>query len=430
MIRAHGPFQYMRDFKAFALDYEYYLTLSDKPLQVCLSERQMYILSVQNSYTPWLTRWYNKNAATAAGLSAIAAEIEAILMCGCAGSETPSFTDRINSQTYITNTATTYETVYNTWNDAGQTVASIAPDLDYSGGTPADIDKLLCLALEMLLIAIVESAKANKDGTEAQNRDMVKNLGNVLGALGVAGGAATAAGGAAAAFVGFLGGPYLILGLALSAVGLAIANLIWTTDLSVFNDQGAIDDVKCTLVNNIVGNTPTQAVFQAGLTPNAFAPGSNAEKLAAIVQPFLDDLDTYLQWLSTAQGLYEVSNFGVLPECGCGDGENCFYPNNWVPYHLGTLISQTDTYMEIQAIPDGGGGYFIETGDTSRTNFCMYNGYTVVSGAWTPAGAYPEGWVAWSTGGTNITDRDATGYQVCLISLASSTPCTVRFLIS
>jgi len=316
MRREHMPFQYMRQFKAFAADFEYYLSLSDKPVSVCLTERQMYILSVWNSYTPWITRWYNTDDASIAGLKAIAAEIEDLLMCGC-GVPEPSFTDRLNSQVYITNTATTYETTYNTWNDAGQTVVSIAPDLDYSSGVPGDIDKLLCLALEMLLVAIVEAAKANKSGTEQDNRDMVKNLGNVFGALATAGGVATAAGGAAAAFVGFLGGPYLILGLALSAVGLAVANLIWTTDLSVFNDQTAIDDVKCTLVNNIIGNTPSRPVFQAGLSPNDFASGSNAEKLAAIVQPYLDDLDTYLQWLATAQGLYEVANFGLLPDCGC-----------------------------------------------------------------------------------------------------------------
>lgn len=314
MRRYHGPIKYMSNFKAVQIDYEYYLTLSNEPQSICLTERQMYVLSVQNTYTAWFTRWYNTDDITEKTVQYIAAEIEDLLMCGC-GIPEPSITDRFNAQSYITTTGDTYETTYNTWNDAGQTVASIAPNLDYSSGSTIDKDKLLCLALNMLLINIVEAAKANKQGTSQQNRDMVKNMGNVFGGMAVAGGAATAAGGAAAGFVAFIGGPYLILGLALTAVGLAIANLVWTTDISVFTDDEAIEHVRCTLSRNILGATPTRPRFQAGLVPNDFASGSNAEKLAAIVQPYLDDLDTYLQWLATANGLYEVADFGLLEEC-------------------------------------------------------------------------------------------------------------------
>jgi len=246
------------------------------------------------------------------------------VMC-CCSNPAPSFTDRLNSQTYITETSTYYGDTYNTWNTAGQTVASIAPDFDYGSGDPENIDKVTCLALSMLLTAIIESAKANKAGTEAQNRDMVKNLGNVMGALGTAGGAALAVGGGAAALVGFLGGPYLVLGLALSAVGLAIANTVWTTDLSVFNDKQAAQTVLCLMVNNLIGDTMTRDRFISGVAGGGFDPGSNEAKLAVIVQYYLYDLNTYLQFLTTGQGLYEVSDFGVLPDCGCEEppAEGC-----------------------------------------------------------------------------------------------------------
>lgn len=316
MTRYHGPFRWMSNFKAVAIDYEYYLTLSDKPQSVCLTERQMYVLSVQNTYTAWLTRWYNTDDITQKTVQFIAAEIEELLMCGC-GVPVPSITDILNAQTYTTNTANSYITTYNTWNDAGQTVISIAPNLDYGTGDPANIDKLMCLGLNMLLVSIVEQAKSIKQGEIDDAKDLTKQLASAFGALGVAAGAATGVGGAAAAFVGFLGGPWLLLGLGLAAVGLTIASIVIPADLSVFTDAQAFEDVYCTMVNNLVGNEPTRVAFQAALTPNSFTPGSLAAQLAAIVQPYLDDLDMYLQFLVQMNGLYEVSNFTLLPECGC-----------------------------------------------------------------------------------------------------------------
>jgi len=51
------------------------------------------------------------------------------------------------------------------------------------------------------------------------------------------------------------------------------------------------------------------------LEPNAFAPGSNAEKLAAIVQPFLDNLTVYIQFMMAMSDLYATSLLADLPEC-------------------------------------------------------------------------------------------------------------------
>ena len=335
--RSHPPLKWMKNFKAVAIDYEYYLSLDDKPVSVCLTERQMYVLSVQNTYTYWLTRWYNTDDITQKTVEFIAAEIEALLMCGC-GVPTPSITDTLNAQTYNTSTATTYITTYNTWNDAGQTVASIAPSLDYSTGDPADIDKLLCLGLNLYLTAIVEQAKAIKQGSLEDSRDLTKQLAGAFGALGVAAGAGTVAGGAAAAVVGFFGGPWFVLGLALAAVGLTVASIVFPIDLSVFTDEEAFNDVYCTMVNNMVGSTPTRALFQGALSPNDFDPGSHAAELATVVQPYLDNLDSYLQFLVAMNGLYDVSDFGILPECACPEDEwvdNNFATGNqygWAPF--------------------------------------------------------------------------------------------------
>jgi len=314
--RSHPPLKWMKNFKAVAIDYEYYLTLSDQPQSVCLTERQMYVLSVQNSYTYWLTRWYNTDDITQKTVEFIAAEIEALLMCGC-GVPQPSFTDYVNSASYVTTTTTTYNTTYNTWNDAGQTVYSIAPNLDYATGDPADIDKLMCLAYSLLVQTIVGTAKNVQLGSEDDAKDLTKQLTAVFGGLATAGGAATLAGGAAAAVVSFFGGPALVLGLALAAVGTGIATLVWPTETGVFNNAEAIENVYCTMVTNAVGVTPTRDIFQGALEPNDFAPGSDEAKLAAIIQPYLDDLNTYLQFIQLMSQLYDAVDLGLLPECGC-----------------------------------------------------------------------------------------------------------------
>lgn len=320
----HGPLKWMANFKSIQIDYEYYLTLSDEPKAVCLSERQMYVLSVQNSYTYWGTRWYNTDDVSEAQLKLIAAEIEDLLMCGC-GTPEPSITDRFTANTYMTTTNTFYEETYNTWNDAGQTVISIAPNLDFGTGVPADIDKLLCLNINMFVQTVIEAAIAYKKQTTQEKKDITKNLASIFAALASAGGAAIAAGGILALGMAFLGGPLTVFGLAMAAVGLFIANVVETTDLSVFEDPEAVEKIRCTLTENMTGEQLTRARFQAGLTPNHFSPGSNAAKLKDIFQPYLDDLNVYLQFLVTGNGLYDAVDVGALPECEvCPIPQTCF----------------------------------------------------------------------------------------------------------
>lgn len=319
----HGDLRNMGNFKAVAIDYEYYLTLSDEPVSVCLTERQMYVLSVQNTYTAWLTRWYNTDDITQTTVQYIAAEIEELLMCGC-GVPAPTLTDRLNSITYNNSTTTSYTTTQNTWTTGGQTVVSIAPQLDYATGNPTNIAKLTCAALRNLLNAIVAQGKQMNQQTADENEDTVNALSSAMGALSTAGAAAGAVGGGAAAVVGFFGGPWLVLGLALGAVGLKVATLFMTADPTVFDNAAAIEDVLCVMQNNTAGGNMTRSEFQTALTPNSFAPGSDQAKLAAMIQPYLDDLTMYLQFLSLGNQLYNVSDFAVLPDCGCGP-DGCWY---------------------------------------------------------------------------------------------------------
>lgn len=78
--RSHPPFQYMRQFKAVAMDYEYYLSLENVGQLYCLTDRQVYILLVQLEYVAWMTRWYNAEDTNATQLKLIQSDLMERLM--------------------------------------------------------------------------------------------------------------------------------------------------------------------------------------------------------------------------------------------------------------------------------------------------------------------------------------------------------------
>jgi len=335
----HGPMQYMRQFKAFACDYEYYLTLSDKPQSVCLTERQMYILSVWNSYTPWMTRWYNTEDVAAPQLALIAAEIEDLLMCGC-GVPAPSNTDYFSTINYINNTQTTYNDVYNTWNDNGQSVVSIAPNLDFDTGDPVNISKLICAAVELLVKSIMAQARGISVQTQQQNESLTSQIGTALGGLSTAGGIAIGIGGLGAAVVAFFGGPWMLLGLALGAVGLSVYNAIAQADTALFDNTLAIDHVICSIQQNLDDKQVTRATFAGALVPLGYAPGTPEAQIAGILQPFFNDLNVYLQFMSLGNQLYgQVSSFAEMPDCGCAPGPWCRHYD--YAHDLNTIFTPT-----------------------------------------------------------------------------------------
>lgn len=342
----HGPLKWMAQFKSVAIDYEYYLTLSDKPISVCLSERQMYVLSVQNTYTSWLTRWYNTDDINKTIVGLIAAEIEDILMCGC-GITVPSITDIINSNNYTSSTSNSYienNAIYQA--DGGQ-LTTIAPNMTYAAGIPADIDKILCFGYDMMLQTIIDQGKGIAQLGGEQSQDLVRQIGIAMAGLAAAGSLALSAGGFAATIVAVIGGPWALLGLAIGGIATGIASLFITADVSLFEDQEAIDLVLCTMRTNSLGNEPTFATFSGLLTPNSFAVGGNAEKLAALVQPFLSSIDFYLQFMVSMSGLYATPLLIALPECDtCAERQSFVYDflideQGWTDGAFGSVYTAT-----------------------------------------------------------------------------------------
>lgn len=390
MTREHMPHRFMKQFKAFILDYEYYLSLSNEPQSVCLTERQMYVLSVQNSYTYWLTRWYNTEDTSASEVAAIAAEIDGLLMCGC-GVPEPSITDRFTTNNYIGDTTEIYETTYNTWSDNDQTIVSIAPNLDRETGDPDLIDKLFCLAFKMLVVTLTQTAISQSNQNASGKRDIVKATGAALGGLSAAGGLAIGVGGGAAALVGLAGGPITLLGLAIAGVAVAFSSLFIQADNSAYEDTEAINAVANTMYCNTKGSPMTQSAFAGSLEPNEFVAGSHEAKIAAVVTPFIQDVTVYLNFLTIMNQYYEAVNFGVMPECDdCPEPE----PTLTLQTHPGwehfvpTFVGFDDDDNEIWDITR-----FANTGYATALVFDPHHSFLfmsedLVSGSWTTQVAY------------------------------------------
>jgi len=252
----------------------------------------------------------------------------------------PSITDRLNATAANNATAAQYTT---NWFEYGETGLSVlAPSMTPSTTPQEQIDKVLCFGYEMFLMTIVDQAKGVKSLELSENRDIVQQLGIALSGLASAGGLALAAGGAATAIIAWIGGPWTLMGLALVGIGTAIASLFVTVDTAVLDDPDAFHDVLCTMRQNGMGNAPSIEMWNALLTPNDFAPGSNAEKLAAIVAPFLADLQFFIQFIMSMSTLYDAGIEEHLPECevcipdiACegGEGSNFLASDGmWNPY--------------------------------------------------------------------------------------------------
>jgi len=291
-----------------------------------------------------------------------------LLMCGC-GVPEPSITDRFTTNNYISDTSEVYETTYNTWNDAGQTIISIAPNLDFDTGDHTNINKLFCLAFKMLVVSLAQTAEGTNQQNAAGKRDIVKATGLALGGLATAGGIAVGIGGGAAALVALAGGPITLLGLAVAGIAVAFSSVFITADNTALEDQDALDAVANTMYCNTKDAPMTEDAFSGSLEPNYFVAGSNEEKIAAVVAPFIADQTIYLNFLTIMNQYYDAVNFAVMPECDdCPTAPLTFYNLNSSTFELMS--------PEVPIIWLGGNLYRVSTWTGNGDNsFVIATGY-------------------------------------------------------
>jgi hypothetical protein len=407
----HGNIRNMGDFKAVQMDYEYYLTLEDVGRLYCLTDRQVYVLMVQLTYVGWLTRWYNTDDITQTTVGYIQSELMERLM-SCVDISVlidQAALNLVNDTTdHQIESQALRDILEDRYDGTPESINPNAPTTDF--GSTGDRYSALCAGLTAFVY------------TFARNQADSVRAGQVGGLLAVALVAALLIPG-----LNF----FFLVGASIAVVlGLGTIGVTTETAIAALTDQTALNNVVCCMRDNLKDLAVTEANWLTALGGCGFDGGSNEQIVADFLGATL--ASNYLTILNILGQAYTGVVDGVpLPDCPCEITTNCFSPN-YAGYHpLGVLLETTPTYLVIQSQIDGLGRYGVEAGDTSRTTFCLFSGYDIVDGSFTPETApFPEGFVGWSTGGTNITDRSDVGYQMCLFSYLSSTAFTIKVYLS
>lgn len=406
----HGNIRNMGDFKAVQADYEYYLSLEDVGRLYCLTDRQVYVLMVQLEYVGWLTRWYNTEDITQTTVGYIQSELMERLM-SCVDISVLVDQAKLNLSTQTQNQDVQAQILRDALEDrydgSPTSINPSAPTSDF--GATGDRYDALCSGITAF---VYQFARVQADHVRIAQ----------VGGL------------AAAALVAALLIPglnfFFIVGASIAVIlGMGTIGVSTETAIAALTDQDALGNVICYMRDQLKALSVTEANWSACLNSYPFTVGSHEAIICDFIKPTL--ASNYLTILNILGQAYDGTiNGDAMPACPC-DPENCFAPN-WDGYHpLGVLLEITETYLIVQAQEDTLGRWAVEAGDTSRTHFCLFSGYEIVAGAFNAETApFPEGFVGWSTGGTNITDRSATGYQMCLFSYLSSTAFTIKIYLS
>lgn len=201
-------------------------------------------------------------------------------------------------------------------------------------------------------------------------------------------------------------------------------------------NQTALNRFICKMVADMAPEEINAGTFTLAPSHFTFAPGSPERIIQSMIAPTLGD--NYLTFLGYFGIAYQRFESDLTPPvaCPCVD-ENCFQlvidNGTTAPFAaLGILVSQTTTYMIYQAqefFYGGGSAYGVQIGDSNQTAGCLYSGYTITDGTFTANGT-PSGFIAYMYPTGTETDIDATGYDVSFFSFNSSTPFTIKLMLS
>jgi len=325
------PFKYMKQFKAFAADWEYLTTLSDEGQLYCLSEQQVYAINVQLEYIGWLTRWYNTDDITQTTVERFKADIaEALMSCV----DVTILIDQANANliTATVNKALQsqvlrdeLEAIY----DGNPTsINPNAPTADF--GSSGDRYDALCAGL---MAFVYQFARAQADSVRA----------------GQVGGLAAIALIAALLIPGL--NIFFLVGASIAVlIGLGTVGVTTEVAIQALTDTTALDNVVCCMRDAMRFDAVSQANFEASLSACSFSVGSNEQIIVDFIAPTL--ADNYLTILNILGQAYTgVIDGEQLPECPCepppaaclsGHYQDLRANNGgWTPYFSrGTWVSE------------------------------------------------------------------------------------------
>ncbi|MFB1502065.1 hypothetical protein [Thiocapsa sp. N5-Cardenillas] len=220
------------------------------------------------------------------------------------------------SYTEINNTYSDATTIYNDiLNRYDGTATSLMP---YAGDTDEPVRDSLCLCTRIFLSAVSDMVVTLKKQADEQGDSDLNSLAAAFGAgSSVAGGIAGLAASAAVPAALVAAAPFLVFGLAAGSLGLIVAQAFNDTDLSVYEDQAAWDELACIMYQGLKDRPINQLVFSESISSQT-PESANAQELQTQIQPFFDDLQLYLMFLDAWAKAREI--FVLEPnvwDCPC-----------------------------------------------------------------------------------------------------------------
>jgi hypothetical protein len=292
-----APFEHMRQFKAIAMDYEYYLTLGDEGQLYCLSDRQIYILLAQMDYVGWLTRWYNTADITQTTVKLIQSDLmESLMSCvdvsilvdqGKLNTTRNVQQQQIQSQQLRDGYAEEYD-------GSPTSINPNAPTGDF--GSTGDRADALCAGL---MAFVYQFAKAQIEALVA---------GDVAAFALLAGAALLLIPGLNLFFIAGAS-------LALLAGG-GIIGVTTGVAIAALSDTTALNNVVCFMRDTLKAQSVSEANWAACLDTYPWEPGSNEAIIVDFIKPTL--ATNYLGMLDMLGQAYSGTiNGEPLPLCPC-----------------------------------------------------------------------------------------------------------------
>jgi len=293
----HGNLKRMGDFKAIAMDYAYYLTLSDEGSLYCLTDRQIYILLAQLDYVGWLTRWYNTEDITQTTVGFIRSELElALLSCVDVSIIVEQGKQNLtrNVQQQQIESQRLRDDYQDEYTGDPTSINPDAPTTDF--GASGDRLDALCSAL---MAYVYQAANAQVQAIVASD----------IAAYALLAGAAVLLIPGLNLF--FLAGASLAL-----LAGGGLIGVTTGTAIAALTDTDALNNVVCYMRDTLKAQSVSEANFAAVLNTYPFTPGSHE----AIICDFLKGQlgPNYLGMLDMlGQGYAGTTGGDPLPTCPC-----------------------------------------------------------------------------------------------------------------
>lgn len=304
MSHGHGDFRRMGNFKALALDYQFWLSNGTDGALYCLNQRDISILLALCEYVGWFTRWINTEDTSAAEIRAIQGALELKLM-ECVDitvliEQSQQLVDQANLNLYVQvqnqdiASQALRDLLEDRYDGTPTSINPSAPTTDF--GASGDRYDALCAGLVAFVYGF---ARVQADHLR---------LAQVSGLIAVGLVAALLIPGLAL---------FLIVGASIAVLlGAGVIGVSTEVAIEALTDQDALGNVICCMRDYLKAQSVTEAHWDACLSGCSFAGGSHEQIIADFITPML--ASNYLTILNILGQAYDgVLGGDDLPECPC-----------------------------------------------------------------------------------------------------------------